>query len=292
MTAVALRLGPAPSGHAAVAALPVRLPLSFAAVVWLADAAGARLPWQRSTGTGTGRAEMERRLSGIPEPDPHDEAVEELSGLGAVNSHGRVRPALLAALAVFSGAEVAVDVDLGRRVAGGSVGLHAWHRRSGDRVTWLTVTGGRVELGWCDLSGWSAQLTGLAAGGSDDPAAAGPRPGLSLPLPHLLATGEAVRTGRDDLLAELLRHPGLAGEADQVHLVHHGVRARLRATVAGRGPAGDRRIGLVSWLRFADGWRSLVPVARTGAPWVRLDPVPPSHFAAEVARLERGVRGC
>ena len=76
MTTLALRPGPPPSGREAVAALPVRLPLSPAAVVWLAAAAEVPLPWQRPTGTVTGSAEVERRLSGIPEPDLHDEALE------------------------------------------------------------------------------------------------------------------------------------------------------------------------------------------------------------------------
>lgn len=288
MTTTAVRLGPPPAAPEAVAALPVRLPLSPAALAWLAAAAGVPLPWQRPTTAGA--EELARRLSGLPEPAASEEPVAELAGLGALDADGRVRPALLAALVGFARAQVAVDVDVARRLEGGSVALHAWHRRSGDRVTWLTATGGGFELGWCGLAGWPAQLTALAAGGSDAPGADGPRPGLALPLPLLLATGEAVGAGREDLLAALLADPDLAGRAEEVRLVHRGVRARLQATVAGHGPTGDRRLGVVSWVRFADGWRSLTPVVRAGGPWVRLDPVPPSRLAADVARLVQGVR--
>jgi hypothetical protein len=288
MTASSVRLGPGAGAREAVAALPVRLPLSPAAVAWLAAAAGVLLPWERAS---AGSADLARRLSGLPEPAVADDPVEELTGLGAVDADGRVRAALLAALVGFARAEVAVDVDLARRVDGGQAALHAWHRRCGDRVIWLTAAGGRFELGWCDLTGWAGQLTAMAAG-SDDPTAVGPRTGLTLPLPLVLATGQALAADRGDLLAALEHHPDVAEDAGQLRLVHQGVRARLQATVAGLDRAGDRRLGLVSWLRYDDGWRSLTPVTRAGDPWVRLDRVSPRLLAAEVARLDHAVRGC
>ena len=89
----------------------------------------------------------------------------------------------------------------------------------------------------------------------------------------------------------LLGRPDAAGETEQLRLLHEGARARLRATVAGHGPAGDRRMGIVSWLRYDDGWRSLTPVHRDGQAFVRVDPVPPTRLGTEVARLLRGVAG-
>lgn len=289
MTVSAVWLGPPRGAGEAVAALPVRLPLSPAAVAWLAATAGVPLPWRRAA---PGAAALARRLSGRRDHAGRDEAaLRELVRLGAADVDGTVRPAVLTSLDVFGQALVAVDVVLARHTAHGPVILRAWHRRRGDRVTWLTAAGGDVELGWCDLSAWPAQLTAIAAGG-DDPVGDGPRAGLALPLPLMLAAGEALATGRDDLLAALEHHPDIDGDGEQLRLAHEGVRARLQVTVAGHGRAGDRRLGLVSWLRFDDGWRSLTPVTRAGAPWIRLDPASPRLLAAQVARLQRGMRAC
>ena len=271
----------------------MRLPLSPGAVAWLATAAGVELPWHRPTTPSL----LTTRLSGpgASPPIATDEAARaELRGLGALDRDGRVRPTVLTALAAFARAETTVDVVLVRRLSAGPVSLHAWHRRWGDRVTWLTAAGGAVELGWCGLGHWHAQLTALPAGaqqGPRDRCGPGPRVGLTLPLPLVLGTGTAAAEGRADLLEELLRRPDAAGETEQLRLLHEGASARLRATVAGHGPAGDRRLGIVSWLRYDDGWRSLTPVHRDGQAFVRVDPVPPTRLGTEVARLLRGVAG-
>jgi hypothetical protein len=296
--------------------LPVRLAVDEASLRWLARAVGVPLPRDLSSDMPRdlprdmpcdrptrGRA-LSRRLSGAAGSEPAGRTPEdpphELVRLGAVADRGQPRPALAGALMDLAHAPVMVDADVARVVPGGAVTLRAWHRRSGNRCTWLTATQGRFELGWCGPAWWGSQLVGLVAAGANQPPGESPHARLRLPLPLLLASGEAVRSGRDDLLAELLRHdPGgvCAPEplpadlaARQVRLVHAAVRARLQVTVAGNGPRGERRLGVVSWLRFPDGWRALTPTPEAGVPWVSVEPVAPTRLAAEVDRLVRGVR--
>ena len=109
----------------------------------------------------------------------------------------------------------------------------------------------------------------------------------------LLAAGEAVRSGRGDVLDELVRRAdaddpaALRGQLVRLHTAGVG---RLVATVASRDDDGPR-VGWVSWLLFADGWRSLTPVRRAGRPTVHLAPATPRDLGAQVAALVTLVRG-
>lgn len=307
-----MAVSPQPTSDARLGGLPVRLPLSRCAVEWLADTAGIRLPWQQADEPVDTLASRLSPAAPTAAPTESDDPVTELSGLGVLTDGG-VRPSVLAALATFAQAPISVDLDLSRRAQGAPQGfaqLRAWHRRSGDRVAWLTTNGGRFELAWCDLAWWHHQLTAVVSDETDvdeaeatgDSAGTPPAPDLAVSLPLLLASGECFRRGREDLLADLQRHhvdgaraPQPLSSVDaqvQLRRVHGSVTARLRATVAGYGLGGDRRLGVVSWLRYADGWRALTPLSRPEGPWVRLAPVPRQQLAAEVARLVHEVRGC
>ena len=79
----------------------------------------------------------------------------------------------------------------------------------------------------------------------------------------------------------------LRGQLVRLHTAGVG---RLVATVASRDDGGPR-VGWVSWLLFADGWRSLTPVRRDGRPTVRLAPATPLDLGAQVAALVTLVRG-
>ncbi len=316
MSAVTVAVSPQPGSDARLGGLPVRLPLSRCAVEWLADTAGIRLPWQRAdepVDTLASRLSSTAHTSApTTAPTEPDDPVTELSGLGVL-ADGGVRPSVLAALTTFAQAPITVDLDLSRRepkAPPGFAQLRAWHRWSGDRVSWITTTGGCFELAWCDLTWWHHQLTAVVSDetdvdvteAADEHAGTPPAPDLTVSLPLLLASGECLRRGREDLLAELLRQHVDGARAPlpltpvdtqaQLRRVHGSVTGRLRATVAGYGPGGDRRLGVVSWLRYADGWRALTPLSRPEGPWVRLAPVPRQQLAAEVARLVHGVRGC
>ena len=297
-----------------LAALPSSLELSRPALGLLADGCGAdgsgadgcgiTLPWSRPDTSGAHRL-ADALGGGRARPPDSGDPGRELIAAGAVRPDGRPEPALAAALRAFSTPDVVVDLDLSVRrpsAPRGFAQLHAWHRLTGDQVSTLTCAGGdQVELGWFGAAWWQPVLARLVPEpppGSDEPA---PRPGLTLPLPLWLGSGEALRTGRADLLAQLLeQHRGHvldaaevpldAAESDhQVRLVHGCVGARLRAVVS--APAAARRLGMISWLRYADGWRALTPVVRQGGgPAVRLDPVTPLRLGAEIARLAAGVR--
>lgn len=293
-------LGPGPAPRVDVGSLPVRLPLGEGALRHLAGLAEMPLPWPQRPPSGRRTTE---RLGPAGPVDAAPDPAAELAALGLLDTGGRVPAEVLGALAPFTRAEVHVVVDLARRPvaaprpAGGSSRLRAWHRWSGDRVAWLAAAGERFELGWCGLTWWHNLLSTLVPGPAGVPGAEAPAEGLTLPLSLLLASGSAVRHGRDDLMAELLRRQpdevragqplDVARAAHQLRLVHGGVTARLRATVAAVGP--DRRLGVVSWLRYADGWRALLPEPGA-AGRVRLEPVAPSRLGAEVARLAVGVR--
>ena len=311
MTTVAL--GAPPSTAEQLAGLPGSVTLSRAALEHLAAASRIVLPWHvEPARSGRRLAEALGGAGAEPPSDPQSQSqgraatapADELVEAGVTGRDGRPVPAVAAALLAFASAEVAVDLDLAATrpdAPHGSAQLHAWHRLSGERVTTLTYAGGdRLELGWFGSAWWQQTLGRLVPDDGTHRDEAAPGPGLVLPLAVWLGAGEALRTGRPDLLAVLLeRHRGLVldptgvpcGPAEtehQVRLVHETARGRLRAVVAGTGPR--RRIGLVSWLRYADGWRALTPTAGRGGLAVRLDPVTPPRLGAEIARLVAGVR--
>ena len=94
---------------------------------------------------------------------------------------------------------------------------------------------------------------------------------FDVPLDAVLAGGEALRTGRDDVLDELVdrrwappRRPTECRRgptcAPSWSGSHRGTVGRLRASVAAARRRHRPRVGWVSWVLFADGWRSLTPV--------------------------------
>lgn len=289
-----------------VSGLPRRFVLSHRAVADLFGRLQMPLPWQADPSAGL----AELLGDGPAEPvdaDPTASLVEAgLVEAGPVDGHGAVDAEAGRALAGFARPEAIVDLTLARTLPGGGVGqLSAWHRLAGSRVTTVSSSAAGCELAWFDARWWAPSLAALVAEPAGHVTASagattGPMPGLLVPLELLPALGEARRSGREDLVDELVArapgpvsrdHPGhVLPEADaraQLRLVGGGVSGRLRAVVA--GPA-TRTIGLVSWVLVADGWRELTPVRSGTVPLVRLDPVPPEALAARVARLVMEVR--
>ena len=131
-----------------------------------------------------------------------------------------------------------------------------------------------------------------------------------MPYELLLASGSAVREARRDVLAELLeRHRGQvfghdgasltpvamtpAAVAAQVVLLHTAERGRLQVRVVdGRRrdeEPRERRLGLVTWVLFDDGWRELAPAPSSGEPVVVVRTVEPDRLGGTVARLLQAV---
>ena len=109
------------------------------------------------------------------------------------------------------------------------------------------------------------------------------------------AAGEALRTGRSDLVPVLLTHHGeggvlSAGEAlsdadavSAVGAVHTEGRGRLRilgAEVSGRTTTD---VGVISWVLLRDGWHSLSPYQDGETARIQLRLVDPDDLAAELA---------
>jgi hypothetical protein len=192
--------------------------------------------------------------------------------------------------------EIACDVDVTAPRPDGRPGwarLRCRHGLRGDRVASTATAGGTVEVAAYAVEHWQTELARAATVPLPE---GGPRPPddrVDMPLEVLLAAGEAVRSGRADVLDELVRRaraqdPG--GLRDQLVRLHTAAAGRLVATVATRGSATPR-LGWVSWVLFADGWRSLTPLRQEGRPIVHVAPATPLELGAQVAALVTRVQG-
>ena len=197
---------------------------------------------------------------------------------------------------VLDSPEVTCDIDVSVRRPGthrGWLQLHSGQALRGDTVVAVSSAGGRVEVAWWGVDEWHTQLTRAATVPVPRAAEPPPPPEVEVPLDALLASGEAIRTHRTEVLDELVRRAGSDDPAqvrDGLVRLHTAVVGRLLATVAARD-GNARRVGWVSWVLFADGWRTLTPTRVDGRPSVRVDPVEPSGLAPQVARLVSVVRG-
>lgn len=281
--------------------VPRRVQLSRGAVERVAELTGTPLPWSRGREpTATERALGPQSLTPPDGVDPEP----ELRGLGLLNAEGDLFPELPAALAAFGSPEVLVEIDVSLRRSSATrehAQVHSWHRLRGDRITTISTAGGTVELGWFDADRWQRELARAVTLGPPKTDAASPAPLICLPHELLLGSGEAIRLGRDDVLAELLRRHGggvsvdaldvgVALVAEQLWLLHTSALGRMRTVVSGPGAGGSHRIGWVSWSLFPDGWRALTPYTRDGVALVRVHPVEPLRLGVEVARLVTGIR--
>jgi len=199
-------------------------------------------------------------------------------------------------LAPLRSPEVACDVEVTAPRPDGGPG-RAWlrcrHGLRGDRVASTAWAGGQVEVAAYGVEHWQAELARAATVPPSTEATPPPDPRVEVSLEALLGAGEALRSGRGDILDELVRraaHPDPPGLRDQLVRLHTAATGRLLATVATRG-TGTTRLGWVSWLLFADGWRSLAPVRREGRPVVQIGPATPTDLGPQVAALVTIVRG-
>jgi hypothetical protein len=243
--------------------VPRQLILDRPALVGLAAACGVRLDW-------------------LPGPG------------GAVGSDAEPAPEVRAALTRFASAGDGVDLDVAVRGREGIHRVRSWQRRrDGWVATLATVDGRDFELTWCADSGWPAVLARTAR--VDTRQCPTLPPVVELPLDLMLGVGEARASGRTHVIDELLgRYAGRvreAGSVDQlgpsadprrlVTDLHAGVRGRLRAVVVSY--AGRTAAGVIEWLLFSGGWRSLATYARDGIAMVRLDARSADHLAVDVA---------
>ncbi len=249
---------------------PRRVRLTRAAVDRLAELTGVPSPAALMPVPAGGAAgSLVGRLADGTAPEvPVDDLDETLVAAtlvadGVPTEEGR------AVLTVWHAAALAVELEVLVRLRRGTVRVRSWHRNLDDWVVCLSTGDGvAFELAWLAAEDWWLEL-GRAA--HVDTATlresryAAPLPAvLETPWELLLATGEAVRQHRAELLdAMVADHTGttLAGDSADalesaadadVRLWHEQLEARLTRTVArrrdGARPAGapgcrDRGVG-------------------------------------------------
>lgn len=316
--------------------LPVRTRLSLAELDLLVDRLGnPRLPLDLDGTTHDDEAAdrlQERLADGAPSVGQRahglvraagDQARREpatlaarLTEVGLLDDGGTPVGDVVAAFGVLAAPEALLVLDLAVRREAGEARLRSWFAVTGSQVVQLsTVSGVVLELAWYDVvelpdalaraaavdedTDGAADSTDDSDGGDHDPVA---EVGSPLELPFELFTDgtEAVRRGREDLLAELVRiAPGAvrvdgaelapAAAAGAVTALEQAARGRLRVLVTAPAsgpqtePAGRRTVGVVSWLRVGAGWRSLTPLTVAGVPTVRIATVTGADLARGLA---------
>jgi hypothetical protein len=297
-----------------------RVRLSRAAVDRLADVAGVESPVdqllareQMSSGAG--------RLGGAPAVPPvgasSEGEVDDVLERAGLLAAGAPTAAARAVLTTWHAPSLAVDLEVLVDLARGRARVRSHHRRLGDRVVCLSTAGGAaLELAWSPVARWGAELGRAArvdlatlrpargSGSGSWPEAEAAPDVVETPWDLLLASGEAVRAGRPDLLDRMVadhpattlagRRPDLLDDAgvDDVRRWHEQLestsRGRLHAAVLGRGSRGAV-VGVVEWVLLPDGWRSLTPFTRDGWAMVRLQRVRPRDLPRALAPLAAGV---
>ena len=190
-----------------------------------------------------------------------------------------------------------VDVDVVVRRDHGEERLRRRHALCGTAVHAVASTGSAgVDSSSFAVADWQQQLAGTCRVAAAPSSYAPPAPDLELPWDLVLGTGAALARHRPDLYDVLVaraagcvtaagRPLGVAAVHAQMRRLHHAV-GRLRCT--GTVPS-SRRVGWVSWLLYADGWRALTPYSGAASdggrrPMVRLEPRTPDDLAYDVAR--------
>ncbi len=269
---------PPPPPTGLLDALPRRLSLTLPELRLAAErAGGAPLPFVLAEPAEPGGA-LEDRL-GLSRGSTEDHAyaaalaslhdpAETLRRRGLLTGES-LDEGLAGALGLLATPTVAVDLDVtieGTRA-------RAWHREAGGAVATLaTVDGVVFELAWFAAAAWAAELGRAAMLPSDRSVRGTTLPDvIDVPFELLDAAGEAVRTGRSDLLPVLAaRHSGSAVDPDGVPLGDVALasilsalvidaRGRLRALGADVSGDETRLVGVVSWVLLADGWHALRP---------------------------------
>ena len=197
----------------------------------------------------------------------------------------------MGAVGLLATPRLALDID----VAAGATQVKAWHRQDGGAVASLSTCDGIVfELAWFPVEQWTTELARVTAVPEDLPLSESRVPAV-LDVPYALADsiGEALRSGRADLVPVLISQGEGAvladgaeiGEADAaaaLRAVHSESRGRLRILAAEVSERATASVGVVSWVLLKDGWHSLTPHQDDGAR-VAVARVDPDDLATELA---------
>ncbi|WP_127479254.1 hypothetical protein [Nocardioides pantholopis] len=311
MTVIDLR-APAPAESLLLAALPRRLALTLPELRFVAAAAGdAPLPF--TIADAPAESALAGRLGASPgsvEDSAYTAVLDSLRDpetslgrRGLLTEDGRVDAGLLGAVGLLASPEVALDLD----VAAGGFHARAWHRQAGSAVATLATADGIVfELAWFPLAQWPGELARAAVLPEDLPVRPSTVPeAVDLPFELADAAGEAVRSGRADLVPVLVQRHGEpvtdaegaplseAAAGDVLRGLTAEARGRLRALVADVSGSETTTVGVVSWVLLADGWHALRPrhEQEDRDHRVQVRRVTPAELAAELAPILAEVLG-
>lgn len=303
---------------------PRRVRLTRAVIDRFADVAGVQSPAAQmvaSTGSldslgdrlGTlghdaapDRAAAEGEVAATPATGDPDDLLEA-AGLvqdGVPTTEGG------AVLTVWHAPALAVELEMLVALRRGKVRVRSWHRNLDDWVVCLSTGDAHTfELSWLSADDWWLEL-GRAAyvdtATLSESTSAEPLPSvIETPWDLLLATGEAVQRRRFELLDQMASdYSGLTLTGDSpatlepaddsdVRRWHEQLesssRGRLHAAVMGRSERGRPGVGIVEWVLFHDGWRSLTPFQRDGWNMVRVERRSPVDLPRELAVRAAGV---
>jgi len=291
--------------------LPRRLPMTLPELRLAAErAGGAPLPFEMAAAATT-NVSQDRLSDRLGETRSSAEEAAYAVALDALHEpagslerrhllvDGQIDPGLAGAIGLLATPTVAVDLD----VVVEGVQVKAWHRQSDFGVATLSTADGiAFELAWLAPSQWGEEMSRVAALPGDLPMRASGVPGeVDIPFELLDAAGEALHSGRGDLVPVLAdHHSGSVVEGDRpvpdadvaglLQTISRESRGRLRALVAHVGGGSPHEsisvVGVLSWLLLADGWHALETHQATGdAPLVRVRAVDASDLAPALAPL-------
>ncbi len=293
---------PPPPAETFLDGLPRRLALTLPELRLAAELAGnAPLPFDESAPT-EGEGGLAGRLGATrtsEDDSAYQSAVaslhdprETLSRRGLLDDGGLDR-GLSGAVGLLATPDLALEID----VATADTQVKAWHRHADGAVATLSTCDGIVfEIAWFPVEHWAGELGRITAVPDDYDLAASAVPSdMDVPFSVLDAAGEAIRTGRSDLVPVLLTHHGDGGVLSDgealddtsalsaISAVHTEGRGRLRilgAEVSGRTTTD---VGVISWVLLRDGWHSLTPYQDGETARIGLRLVNPDDLAAELA---------
>lgn len=292
---------------------PRRVRLPRAAVDRLAELVGTPSPATQMSGRradpGTSARLGTSGRGSEPSPTPDDDVDRFLASAGLAES-GVPTDQGRAVLAVWHAPTLAIELEALVELRSGAVRVRSRQCALAGWVVCLsTADGHHFELSRLGADAWWLEVARAA---HVDTRALRPVPDpevvpdvVETPWELLLATGEAVRSRRHDLLGQMVAdHSGttLAGgstdglrvaDDTDVRRWHERLESascgRLHAAVMGRSGRGRPGAGVLEWVLLHDGWRSLTPLTRDGRAMVRIQRREPVDLPGELAVRAAGV---
>jgi len=272
---------------------PRRVRLSRAAIDRFAELAGVESPAAQmvaSTGSldslgdrlgtlGRDSAPEPEGPAGGPTPEATASDLDEVLVAASLVDDGVPTEEGRAVLTVWHAPVLAVELEMLIALRRGKVRVRSWHRNLDDWVVCLSTGDGQAfELSWLAADDWWLELGRAAYVDTRQ---------LSAASADAAIPGEAVQRRRFELLDQMASdYSGMTLTGDsldsletaddsEVRRWHEQLesmsRGRLHAAVMGRSERGRPGAGIVEWVLFHDGWRSLTPFKRDGWNMVRIE---------------------